>query len=401
VSATLLLVENASVTRDPRVWSECVTLRNHGWEVVVVCPRGGNDTVMVEVVDGVKIARFDPSEGSGGAASYVAEYARAFRRISSIVRRLSREHRFDAVHAANPPDFLLATALGPRRRGAASILDHHDLSPELYEVKFGRRGIGYRGLLLAERIGFALADVVITTNESFRDVAVVRGRKDPSDVFVVRNGPDPSVFRPIPASSQRRNAPPLLGYAGLMGSQDGVLDAVEALAILRRRRSDWRAVFAGEGEMLPRARALAAELELDDAVEFVGFIDDRERLADLLASCDVCLSPEPKNRLNDASTLIKVAEYMALGKPVVAFDLKETRVTAGDAAVYAASVDEFAGAIAKLLDDPRRRDRMGRLGRERVLSSLSWARSEESLLAAYDRAVGHASARRVRRRSPA
>ena len=373
-------------------------MRDHGWDVVVVCPRRP-DEVAVDEVEGVRIVRFEPSEGSGGARGYVSEYVRAFHRISSAIRTLSRDQRFDVVHAANPPDILLATALGPRRRGAASILDHHDLSPELYEVKFGRRGVGYRGLLVAERAGFALADVVISTNESFRQVAVGRGKKHPSDVFVVRNGPDPDVFRPVPPLPElRRGATHLVGFAGLMGSQDGVLEAIQALALLRQRRSDWRALFAGDGEVLTRARALAAELGLAEVVEFVGFVSDRERFVQLLASCDVCISPEPRNPLNDVSTLIKVAEYMAVGKPVVAFDLRETRFTAGDAAVYAQSVETFAQAIDELLDDAERRERMGRVGRERVVTSLSWSRSKESLLAAYDRALERAAARARRGR---
>ena len=274
------------------------------------------------------------------------------------------------------------------------IFDQHDLSPELYVAKFSRRGLGHRALRVAERVGYGLADVVIATNETFREIAVSRGRMNPADVFVVRNGPDPTVFRPIaPSAAARGEAPHLIGYAGLMGAQDGVLEAIEALGILGRRRSDWRAVFAGDGEMLPRARQRAAELGLPDAVEFVGYIDDRERLVHLLTSCDVCLSPEPRNPLNDASTLIKIAEYMALAKPVVAFDLKETRFTAGDAAVYTQSVDTFATAISDLLDDPARRQRMGQLGRERVVSSLAWERSEENLLSAYERALERAHTR--------
>jgi glycosyltransferase involved in cell wall biosynthesis len=397
VPTTLFLVENAPVPRDSRVWAECRTMRAHGWDVVVVCPGQPDDHAAVAEIEGVKIVRFEAAEGSGNAFGYLSEYLRAFHRMMSVVRDLSRHHRFDVVHAANPPDFLLATALGPRRRGAAAIFDHHDLSPELFESKFARRGAAHRGLLAAERAGFALADVVISTNESFRSIAIERGKKHPSDVFVVRNGPDPSIFRPVPPSPElRRGAPYLVGFAGLMGTQDGITEAIQALAVLRQRRSDWHAVFAGDGEMLTHARELATELGLSEVVEFVGFVGDRERLVRLLASCDVCISPEPMNQLNDHSTLIKVAEYMALGKPIVAFDLGETRFTASDAAIYVRSVAAFAEAIDELLDDGERRERMGRLGRERVLSSLSWAQSEENLLAAYDRAIHRASTRRTR-----
>ena len=217
-------------------------------------------------------------------------------------------------------------------------------------------------------------------------------------MFVVRNGPDPTVFSPVPPTAGLRAlAPHVLGYVGLMGSQDGVLEAIDALGRARApARSDWHAVFVGDGEMPARGERLAVELGLPNAVTFLGFVSDRARLVQLIASCDICLSPEPANALNDSSTLIKVAEYMAVGRPVVAFDLRETRFTAGDSAVYADSVDTFARAIDELLDDGERRDRMGHFGRERVVNSLSWSRSEEGLLAAYERALDHARARRSR-----
>ena len=392
--ATLFLVENASVPEEPRVWAECRTLRDNGWEATVVCPRGPRGGESVEVVDGVRILRFDSPHPGGGTLGYVAEYASAMRHMRSAVRALERALRFDVIHAANPPDFLLALARRARKRGVATIFDHHDLSPELYEAKYGRRGLGYRALLAAERFGFAAADVVVSANDSFRRIAIERGGKDPADVFVVRNGPDPSTFTPGAADPEvRRDDTHLIGYAGLMGSQDGVIEAIEVLAILRRRRSDWKAIFAGDGEMLAPARDLATERGLADAVEFAGFVRDRARLVSLLSSCDVCISPEPKNPLNDHSTLIKVAEYMAVGRPIVAFDLVETRVTAGDSAAYGETLEDFASAIDMLLDDPQRREQMGRVGRERVLASFSWSASEAALMAAYERAGWRAERR--------
>jgi glycosyltransferase involved in cell wall biosynthesis len=397
VSAALFLVENATVPDDPRVWAECSTLRDNGWDVYVVCPRGPRSGDAPDFVEGIRIVRFDGPEESVGIRGYIGEYAGNLRRIRSAVRGLARQSRFDVVHVANPPDFLLLAALGLRRRGTATIFDHHDLSPELYEVKFGRRGLGYRALLAAERVGFSLSDVVIATNDSFRDVAIGRGHRAPEDVFVVRNGPDPFVFKPGPGDpTLRKGQQYLVGYAGRMGSQDGILEAIEVLGILRRRRSDWRAVLAGDGEMLSPARALADELGIADVVDFVGFVEDKRRLVEILSSCDVCISPEPPNPLNDRSTLIKIAEYMSMERPIVAFDLGETRNTAQDSAVFVGSTEEFATEIGLLLDDPARRERIGRRGRERVLSSLSWQRSEEHLLAAYARALERARARTSR-----
>jgi glycosyltransferase involved in cell wall biosynthesis len=314
------------------------------------------------------------------------------------VRRLSRTRRFDVVHACNPPDFLLIAAIPLRRRGAATIFDHHDLSPELYLAKYGRgRVVVPRALRIAERAGFALADVVLATNESFRAIAITRGRKARHDVFVVRNGPDTNIFRPTePDADLRVDAEHLIGYVGLMGSQDGVDVALEALAVLRTRRKDWRAVFVGDGDALADARSLSSRRGLDDVVTFTGYVRDRERLVRMIAACDVCISPEPRNPLNERSTLIKVAEYMAVGRPVAAFDLVETRRTAGEAAAYAEGDDpvSFADVIAALLDDPAKRERMGALGRERAEATLGWNESERELLAAYARALELAGRRR-------
>jgi glycosyltransferase involved in cell wall biosynthesis len=391
VPRTLLLVENASVPSDPRVWPECKSLRRAGWEVVVVCPTGSpREQEPFEDVDGVEIHRFRCPENTGGAVGYVREYAVALTRMRDVVRRLGREHRFDVVHAATPPDVLLLAARSLRRRGTRTILDHHDLSPELFAAKYGRRGIVHAGLGVAERVGFALADVVVSTNESFRRIAIERGRKHPEDVFVVRNGPDPEVFRPVQGDSVlRRGRAHLLGYVGVMGRQDGVLDAVRALAALKRVRTDWRAIFVGTGDAAPEAEQLSTRLGLAEDVEFLGFVADRELLVKIIASCDVCLSPEPPNELNQRSTLIKVAEYMAVGRPVAAFNLAETRATAGEAALYARHGDpaSFADTVDTLLDDPARRERMGRTGRERVERKLSWRHSEAALLRAYDRTL--------------
>jgi glycosyltransferase involved in cell wall biosynthesis len=402
VPAVLFLVENASVPTDPRVWPECTTLRDAGWDVVAVSPRGAvTDTAPHEVVDGVDIHRFAPSESGGGIRGYLTEYVVALRAMARLTGELTARRAFDVVHVANPPDVVFVAARAARRRGAALIFDQHDLGPELFETKFGRRRVGRAALVLAERLAFSRADVVIAANESFKRIAVERGRRQPGDVFVVRNGPDPDVFRPVDGDpSLRRGATHLIGYVGRMGSQDGLLEAVEALASLRRRRSDWHAVFVGDGESLPDARAHATRLGISDHLSFAGFVSDQERLVQIIASCDVCLSPEPRNALNESSTLIKVAEYMAVAKPVVAFDLRETRATAGDSASYATAdtPDAFADAIDRLLDDGREAERKGRLGRERVLADLSWSRSEPALLAAYERARERGTRRRGRSR---
>jgi glycosyltransferase involved in cell wall biosynthesis len=402
VPRALFIVENMSVPADPRVWPECRSLTHAGWDVAVVCPQGTeHDVDSHEEVEGVHVHRYCPRLSKGGVPGYAAEYTRALRSTRALATRLDAERSFDVVHVCNPPDVMLLALLGLRRRGAATIFDHHDLSPELFESRFGSRGLMHWATLGAERFAYNLADVVIATNESFRRVALTRGQKQPEDVFVVRNGPDPAVFRPVsPDPDLRRGKRHLIGFAGVIGPQDGVEVALDALAVLRERREDWAAVFAGSGDALDTARAHCSALDLDDVVEFLGFIHDRELLVTILSTCDIGLSPEPRSALNEQSTLIKVAEYLAVGTPVVAFDLTETRRTAGDSAQYATRDEPsaLADAIEILLDDPSRRATMGARGRTRVEHSLSWANSESALLEAYERARTHPAAERRRQR---
>ena len=401
VLSTLIIVENDTVPADSRVWSMCLSLRRAGWEITVVSPKGSKrDTSAFERIEGVDIHRFQMAESSGSALGYLREYVLAFARIRRLVRTVSNRKRFDVVQACNPPDFLLLTAIRLRRQGAAAIFDHHDLSPELHAAKYEKGFFSRQALVLLERLAFSLADVTLATNESFRDVAVRRGRQAPENVFVVRNGPDLELFEPVePDPALRSGSEHLIGYVGMMNSQDGIDLAVEALAALLRRRSDWHAVFVGDGEVLPDAERAVQRLGLEPYVTFTGFVRDRARLAQIISSCDVCLSPEPRNSLNEKSTLVKVAEYMAVGRPVVAFDLTETRRTAGEAAVYAERDDAqaFAKAIDDLLSDPERRARMGSGGRERARSDLGWNRSEEALIQAYARALERATSRSGRR----
>lgn len=387
----LVLVENCSVPRDARVWWECQVLTRAGYEVTVVCPRGQDyDQAAFELREGVAIHRFPVAVKAQGVRGHLSEYAQAAWGMAMTVRRLARRQRFDIVHVCNPPDFLILTALPERLRGARFIFDHHDLSPEMYQNLYGAESRLLHGAVRAlERLTFALAHVVVSTNESYRLVALGRGRKDPKDVFVVRNAPDVVRFRPEPPDpALKRGATHLIGYVGVIGRQDGVDDALRALAALRGRRRDWRAVFMGSGPALGEARSLAGRLGLEDVVEFPGFVED-EYVVRALASSDVCLSPEPLTPFTDVSTWIKIGEYMAMAKPIVCYDLAESRLTAQDAACYArpGDVESFADCISSLLDDPDRRAAMGARGRARIEGELSREHSERALLAAYERAL--------------
>ncbi len=392
----LIVNENGSVPADRRVWDIATALTRAGADVVVVCPRGdeGEDAPQ-ELRDGVHIHRYRGVFADGGVGGYLREYGSAFWQIWRLVRRLTAERPFDAVHACNPPDFLLFAAWPARRAGARLVFDHHDLTPELFLTRFGaaHRWI-YRLVLLLERICFAAADVVIATNESYRKVACERGHKRPEDVFVVRNGPDLRRFQPRePDPALKRGCPLLIGYVGVMAPQDGVDYALRALALLAEHRDDWHAVFGGDGDARGELSALAIELGLKDRVEFVGWLQS-EQIARLLCTADVCLAPEPTSPLNDVSTMVKIAEYMAMSRPVVAYALGESMFVAGEAALYAEPNDvlSYARCIEQLLDDPARRTRMGRIGRERVERELSWEHSERNLAAAYRRALNGSGA---------
>lgn len=386
----LILVENLSVPLDRRVWQESSALREAGWEVHVICPMGAKQDREAEaVIDGVHIHRYPLRAATGGPAGYLREYSSALWHTFRIARRLGR---FDVVHACNPPDLFFLVALWMRGRGTRFVFDQHDLVPELYLSRFGRgRDLLYRAVCFLERRTYRAAHVVIATNESYRQVALTRGGKLPHEVFVVRSAPAIERFRQVPPEPElRRGKPHLLAYLGVMGPQDGVDYALRALARLRDElgRTDWHAVFVGGGDTFDAMVALSRELGLDGQVEFTGRIPDEDLLR-YLSTADVCLSPDPLNPLNDVSTMNKVMEYMAMARPIVSFELREARVSAGEAALYAPANDEsaFAKLIARLLDDPDERRRMGELGRERVTGPLSWENSKKALLAAYEAAV--------------
>jgi glycosyltransferase involved in cell wall biosynthesis len=384
----LILVENLSVPFDRRVWQESRALVEAGHEVTVICPRGAKrDTEPYASIEGVEIHRYALEAATGGPAGYLREYGTALWHSLRLAMRLDRERPFDVVQACNPPDLLFLVALPLKLRGARFVFDQHDLVPELFRSRFGAGGPLLWATELLEKATFRLADHVISTNESYRRVALGRGRVAPECTTVVRSAPDLSRFVPVaPDESLRRGRRHLVCYLGVMGPQDGVDYALRSLASLRDDlgRDDVQAAFLGHGDAWEDLVALSRELGLD-SVEFTGRVSD-EDLARYLSTADVCLAPDPKNPLNDVSTMNKIVEYMAMSRPLVSFDLIEARISAGDAALYATPNDEreFARLIAELLDDPERRAHMGALGRRRVEQELSWEHSRRHLLEAYD-----------------
>jgi glycosyltransferase involved in cell wall biosynthesis len=385
----LIIVENLPVPFDRRVWSEATTLAASGYEVSVICPATRGQTAPYEFLEGVHVHRHpQPVEGEG-ALGYLREYGSALWHEARLAWKIWRERGFDVIHGCNPPDLIFLIALMFRPFGVRFLFDHHDVCPELYEAKFSARGPMWRLMRVLERLTFWSASVSIATNDSFAAIARRRGGMKPDDVFIVRSAPAPDKFRlRAPDPALRKGFAHLVGYVGVIGRQEG-MDLLVAAAehlVIRKGRRDVHFLVIGFGSHLSAMQAEVAARGLGEHFTFTGALYGEEMLR-ALGSADLCVSPDPKNAMNNISTMNKIIEYMTLEKPVVQFDLKEGRESAGEAALYAADNDpaDFAEKIEVLLDDPALRLRMGRLGRARVLSGLSWDHSAPHLLAAYDR----------------
>jgi glycosyltransferase involved in cell wall biosynthesis len=389
----LIIVENLPVPFDRRVWQEARTLKAAGAEVSIICPTGKGHEAVYEVIDGIHIHRHTLPLDAGSAAGYLREYSAALWAETRLAWRVFFGVGFDTIHACNPPDLIFLVALPFKLLGKRFIFDHHDINPELYEAKFNKRGFFWRLLVLFERLTFRLADVSIATNDSYREIACTRGGMAPDKVFTVRSGPDIGRIKAVPPNPAFRNGRRyLVGYVGVMGDQEGVdllLEAVDHM-VHKLGRNDVQFCLVGGGPSLESLKAMSARLGLEDHVTFLGRAPDRE-LFEVLSTADVCVNPDRVNPMNDLSTMNKILEYMAVEKPIVQFDVKEGRVSAGDASLYAAKNDpvDFADKIVALLGDDEARKRMGRYGRERVVRELSWQTQIPTLIAAY-----HAAARR-------
>ena len=384
-----IVVQNLPVPFDRRVWLECLALVDAGYDVSVVCPRGPGEPARRDL-DGVHIVTYGAFPPVTRQVMFLAEYAYSILCTFLCLLRVWRRAPIRVVQVCNPPDVLWVATLPFQALGVRLVYDQHDLCPELYLSRFAEPArLPHRALLLAERMTYLLASHVISTNESYRRVALARGRKRPDRVTVVRTGPDPDrLRRAAPQPRLRRGFDHLLVYIGVMGPQDGVDYAIRALEyIVRvRGRADVGMTLIGDGDAAPDLKRLTTELGLDEFVEFTGRLPD-EAVRDLMSSADIGLSPDPKNALNDVSTMNKTMEYMAYELPVVAFDLVETRVSACDAAVYAAPnrIEEFGDAVLDLLADDARRAEMGKIGRERVERELAWHRQVPAYVGVYDR----------------
>ncbi|HWT66598.1 MAG TPA: glycosyltransferase family 4 protein [Terracidiphilus sp.] len=387
----LIVVENAPVPLDPRVWKEALALQQAGYGVSVLCPKWKGYEAGYELRDGVHIYRHPMPKEGNGAFAYVWEYGWALLFEFIYAWWIYLRRGFHVLQACNPPDDIVFVALTFKIFGVKYIFDHHDANPELYWAKYERKDFLYGTLVWLEKMTFRYSDVVMSTNESYRELAITRGHMAPADVFVVRNGPDLKTFQPVPPNPALKYGKKyLVGYVGVMGEQDG-LDILLNVAehIKNLGRTDIHFTCVGKGPAFNQLQQMVVDKNLADTVNFTGRISDEDLLA-VLSTADICVNPDKPCKMNDISTMIKIMEYMALGKPIVQFDLREGKFSAQEASLYADAsnqVADFADKILWLADRPEERQRMGEFGLKRVQQQLAWDYSIGNLLAAYERVL--------------
>lgn len=396
--SALIVVENQPYLTDTRVKAEAATLREAGWRVHVICPDiaqngpGGRPPVYQDrSLEGIHIHSYRMDFAARGLVGYVREYLVSLFHIARLSLRVFRRDRFSVVHLCNPPDFLFVVGAFYKLLGRGVVFDHHDLFPEMILSRYQgpvQRFLYYFSRAL-EFLTFRTADAVLSTNHSYRDIAVRRGRVDEGDVFVVRNGPRAGEIVPgRPEPELKKGFSYMACYAGIMGPEDGVLELMQVIRhiVLQLKRTDILFCLLGDGAARNEAAECARTWGIQDQVDMPGMIIDRALFCKYLSTADIMLAPETSNPLNDKSTFIKIAEYMAMAKPIAAYDLRETRFTAGEAAVYLPSGDmeAYAAAVVTLLDDPGRRARMGDIGIERIRARFQWEHQKVILLGAYD-----------------
>ena len=389
--AVCIVVENLPVPLDRRVWREACALRDAGFRVSVVCPKGtGISNASYQNLDGVEIYRHRTWEASG-VAGYLLEYSWALAAEFWLTLKIFARTRFRILQACNPPDTIFLIGLLFRPFGVRFIFDHHDLSPELFESRFGTASVLYRLTRLFEKCSFKTARVCIATNDSFKEIAESRGQKSPEDIFVVRNCPDLAKLKPNPTRQDDKSARSLLVlYVGFMGPQDGLPLLIKSIdhIIKHENRRDTHFVLVGGGTELAMLRELVAKQGLASFVTFTGQVP-HEDVITYLSKADIGVAPDPKTAMNDKSTMVKIFEYMAYGLPTVLFDLKESRRIADSSALYARPNDpiDFANKITRLLDSENLRCELGVRGRKRVEDRLNWDVEKTVLIEAYERAL--------------
>lgn len=384
----LIIVENLPVPFDRRVWQEATTLAKNAYTVSIICPKSEEYPKSFEVLENIHIYRHPLPVEADGAIGYALEYSAALFWQFFLAIKILFSRGFDAIHACNPPDNIFVIGFFFKLFGKKFLFDHHDINPELYEAKFGRRDFFYKVMLLWERWTFKVADVSIATNESYKKIAIERGGMPPDKVYVVRSGPKLERLKILPPdNSLKCGRDYLVGYVGVMGKQEGIDYLLKSASYIihELKRTDIHFGLVGGGTELSSMQDYAKELDISEFVTFTGRVSDKEMLR-MLNTADICANPDVANEMNDKSTMNKVMEYMALGKPIVQFDLTEGRYSAQEASLYAKKNDEkdFALKIVQLIDDSKLRKKMGTYGRERVVNTLSWEYEAPNLLKAYE-----------------
>lgn len=383
----LFIVENNAVPLDVRVWNEALAAKKFGYDVSVISPKNKFAPLKYEEIEGVKIYRHHVPVEAGSKPAFFIEYANAIFWELLLSFRIYFRQKFHCIHSANPPDHVFLIAIIFKLFGVKYIFDHHDITPENYQAKFGHQGLFYNLLLLMEKFTFKTADIVISTNESYKKIAVERGGVDERHVFVVRNGPnlDKVMFK-APNEKWKNGFDYLVSYVGVIGSQediDNLLDAARHI-VYEKKQTNIKFIIVGRGSNLNNLIALSKEMGLNEYVHFTGYVP-YEEYYEILATSDVCVNPEYRNPFTDHSTMLKIMDYMTFGKPIVMFETKEGKVTAGDSAICIQQNDVvlFADAIVDLLHDRERRQRMGEIARKRIENELNWDIQAQNLRRAY------------------
>jgi glycosyltransferase involved in cell wall biosynthesis len=384
----LFIVENLPVPFDTRPWLEAQALKEVGLDVAIICPRGKGYEAPYELLKGIHVYRHPFPIEAGRAVEYLLEYGLALFWELVYSLKIFHKMRFEVIHVANPPDLLCLIGLLYKWRGVRLVFDQHDICPEVMEAKFGRKGFLYKVLLWWERVSYRVSDLVIATNESYRDLAIERGKVAPNKIGVVRTGPDLSRI-PLEINkddSLKRGKRFMVGYVGVIEKQEGLDYLVQVVQEIVQgfQRRDILFMIVGGGTYVPFIQELVKQAGLEEYFHFTGRVSD-EFLFRCLGNCDVCVNPDLFNEASNRSTMRKIMEYMALGKPIVQTEVIEGRYTAQGASLYARPHDsrDFAEKILFLLDHPEEARGMGLIGKNRINETLHWGVQKQNLIAAY------------------
>jgi glycosyltransferase involved in cell wall biosynthesis len=380
----LIIVENLPVPFDRRVWQEANTLREHGADVSIICPKMKGYSKSFEQVNGINIYRHPLKEGKG-VFGYLLEYSTALIWEFILSFKIYLKKRFHVIHGCNPPDLIFIVSLFYKLLGVKYVFDHHDINPELYIAKYNKKGFFYRFLIVMERLTFATANYSIATNDSYKEIAIRRGKMRADRVQVVRSGPklDRLILRKGD-NKYKKGRDFLIGYVGVIGQQEGLDLLLESVKHVIAKQKNVQFAIIGGGTELQAIKELTEKMELQDYVDYYGRVDD-ETMVNILNSTDICVNPDKPTEMNNLSTMNKIMEYMALKKPIVQYDLKEGRVSAQNASLYAENTSpaNFAEKILWLFDNPDARNEMGEFGYNRVINELSWDFESKKLIAFY------------------